>query len=201
MKHRIAVLLLSLFAILVVSVPAIQGFPGGRGSGTEEYDCGGSCHTNPSSATITMWSPSLAIDPGDTVNITVNVSGGQQTIGQPLGVMIVSALDTTSSLPSDAGWTILSDPGGLTAYNYYETSSYTGSVTWVWELTAPSTPGPHILYARAMHGGGQAYAVDDITGLTLQVNTVQVPEFGFLMPTSALIAAMVIIGGRAFKRA
>ena len=117
-----------------------------------------------------MWSPDITPAEGEAVTVMVNVTGGEAS-GAPLGVALLSALAASNSLPSDAGWTIVSDPTGTTAYNYHEITSYTGSVSWTWTLNAPSTAGPYALYAREVHGNGDTYSRDFSTGLVFIVGS------------------------------
>lgn len=154
--------------LLVAIASPLTARPGGVASGTEEYDCGGSCHDKTSSAVIAMSASNLTVPTNGTVTVTVDVSGSQS--GSILGVMIVSSLSPIpESIPGNAGWNITADPSGTTTYNYYEATNYAGSATLEWTLRAPSTSGVYPLFARVMHGGGQAYAVDDVSGLSFVV--------------------------------
>lgn len=164
--------MLLVFAVAVTGVvlmPSIVAYNNGYGSADLEYDCGGSgsCHVADSACIITMAASNSTPEPEGVVTVWVNVSGGQAS-GSPLGVMIVSATTTSNSMPSADGWTILSDPSGTTTYNYYEIPSYESSVSMAWELSAPSTLGVHLLYARVMHGNGGMYA-EDSDGLMVTV--------------------------------
>ncbi len=152
----------------VVLAPSIVAYNNGAGSGDREYDCGGSCHDTASECSITMGASNLTPEPEGTVTVWVNVTGGEAS-GSPLGVMIVSATTISNSMPSADGWTILSDPSGTTTYNYYEIASYESSISLSWELSAPSTLGVHMLFAREMHGGGGIYATDYSLGLLFTV--------------------------------
>lgn len=159
----------------IVGAPALTAYQGGIGSSTEEYDCGNSCHTKASTATVSMTASDITLTPGQSVTVTVTVSGGQA--GSILGVMLVTTLSPVpESIPAAEGWTITVDPSGTTAYNYYETTTYAGSGTYSWTLTAPQTEDVYQLYARVMHGGaGQAYAVDDLMGISLVVGATGTP--------------------------
>jgi hypothetical protein len=153
--------------IVVVLAPASGAFNGGVGTSDKEYGCGDNCHDDPSTCTIAMSATNTTPAPGDTVTVTVDVSGGQAS-GNELGVMIASATTTTNSLPSDGGWTIISDPAG-TAYNYYEVDSYTGSLSASWDLSAPTELGIHMLFARVLHGGDGPCVADYSGGLMFTV--------------------------------
>lgn len=152
-----------------VFLPSLGAYNGGVGSDNLDYDCGmDSCHDEESTSTITMSASNTTPAPSGGLSVWVNISGGE-AIGGTVGVMIVSATTTSGSLPSDAGWTIVSDPSGSTTYNYYEFDSYTGSASLEWTLTAPSALGVHMLFAREMHGGDGIYSNDYSEGLVFTV--------------------------------
>lgn len=141
--------------------------PGGVDADNYDYDCGDSCHNAASTAVITVSATNVTPAPGDPVTVTVDVSGGEASYS-PLGVQIVSATTYTNSLPSDDGWTIVADPSGSSTYNYYEVESYSGSVSLSWDMTAPTSLGVHVLFAREMHGGPGTFATDSV-GLVFTV--------------------------------
>ncbi len=151
----------------VVISPSLMATPGGVSSQNEEYDCGGSCHTQPSTATVTMWASAQHLALGADVDVVVNVSGGQAV--DIMGVMIVSVTSPVpASIPTVNGWVIRSDPGG-TNFNYNEDTTYAGSLSMRWQLSAPSIAGTYSLFARIVHGGGAAYAEDYSAGVTFLV--------------------------------
>lgn len=154
--------------VAIVLAPGLGAYNGGVDSSELDYDCGGSCHDDPSSCIVSMSATNMTPAPGSTVTVTVDISGGEAS-GNELGVMIVSATTTSNSLPSDDGWTMLSCPDGSTTNNYYEVETYSGSLTASWELSAPATLGIHMLFARVMHGGGGMYAIDYSDGLMFTV--------------------------------
>lgn len=157
--------------IMLVASPALRATPGGVGSSEQEYDCGGSCHDNPSTATISIWAPTQRLSLGGSVEVTVNVTGGQAV--DILGVMIVSDKSTVpASIPTVSGWVINSDPSGVTKFNYFETTTYSGGVSWTWSLSAPTTAGSYSLFARTMHGGGSAYATNTVSGVSFLVGNI-----------------------------
>lgn len=176
---------IGLATLLVAIAPALTARPGGVASGTEEYDCGGSCHDKASTAVMTMSASNLTVATGGSVTVTVTVSGSQS--GSILGVMLVSSLSPVpASIPSAAGWIITADPSGSTTYNYYEIMNYAGSASFVWTLTAPPTQGVYQLFARVMHGGGEAYAEDDTAGLSFIVGNVGTPGVPTVIITSPI---------------
>jgi hypothetical protein len=156
-----------LIAIAVLS-PTMTAFNNGIGDSNEQYGCSTDCHTVQSSSVLTMVPSTTTPTPGGTVTVDVSVSGGEAS-GAPIGVMILSSLTTAGSLPSDSGWTIVSDPTGATAFNYHEIPTYAGSVSWTWTLTAPTSEGIYTLYAREMHGNGETYSRDYSAGVTFVV--------------------------------
>ena len=184
-KGRVFLVLLALTAAVVIALPGINGFNGGVGDSNQQYGCSTGCHTVQSSSTISLSASATEVAPSASVTVTVTVTGGEAS-STPLGVQIVSALTKSSSLPSDAGWTITADPSGSTAFNYHEDLSYTGSVTMTWTLTAPSTPGVYTLYAREVHGNGERYQRDS-AGTVFVVGTITPGEFAVLItsPTAS----------------
>jgi len=170
-KGRIFLVLALLVPIIIAVAPLTDAFLGGAGSGIQPYDGGGSCHVTPSTAIVTMFTPSLTVAPVESVIVTVNVSGGNS--GPILGVMLVSALNPApASIPSSVGWTITADPSGSGTDNYYEISNYAGQVSLQWSLTAPPTEGTFALFARAHHGGGgEPQFANDEAGLSFIVGT------------------------------
>ena len=173
--------------LIIVGSPVLSARQGGVGSSTEEYDCGSSCHNKASTATVSMSASDTTLTPGQAVTVTVAVSGGQS--GNILGVMLVTTLSPVpESIPAAKGWTINADPSGTTAYNYYEVTNYAGSGTYSWSLTAPEVDDAYQLFARVMHGGGdQAFAVDDVVGVSIAVGSTGTPVgpiVSIISPTS-----------------
>lgn len=166
-KGRIAFLtIICLSLVTVTLVPSLLASPGGVTIENQEY-CGVSCHSQPSTASLTMWASAQQVAPGDPVEVIVNVSGGQ-AVGI-LGVMIVSVKSpVATSIPTANGWVITSDPGGTT-FNYNEAATYSGSASMHWQLNAPTITGSYTLYARTLHGGGDTYSADYSAGVTFLV--------------------------------
>ncbi|OGS55758.1 MAG: hypothetical protein A3K60_04315 [Euryarchaeota archaeon RBG_19FT_COMBO_56_21] len=177
--------LLAVLSGVVVLSPMLSAYNNGIGDSTEEYGCSTGCHTVQSSSVITMWSPNATPAEGETVTVIVNVTGGEAS-GAPLGVAILSALATSGSLPSNAGWTIVSDPTGGSTNNYHETPTYTGSVSWTWTLKAPNTAGDYTLYAREVHGNGDTFSHDFTTGLVFLVGSDIIPDTIAVIITSPI---------------
>jgi hypothetical protein len=177
-----------MLALLVLISPVIDARRNGVGSGTEEYDCGGSCHSVLSSATITMFASNLTPATGQSLTVTVNVSGGSSDA--ILGVMIVSSLSPVpASIPSAAGWVITTDPSGLATYNYHEITDYASQTSMTWTLTAPQQTGIYNLYARVMHGSPSGaseveYAKDYVDGLSFIVGSAGLPGIPNVVLTS-----------------
>ncbi len=166
--RSVVIIILAISSAFVFLAPTMVAYPGGPLPGSYDYGCGGSCHDDESSATITMWTPLRLIEPHDLINVTVNVTGAEAD-GTPLGVMILSALGGENSSLASQGWTIIKDPGGITSYNYYQVASYAGSVSMTWTLMAPVANCTVSLYAREMHGDGGSYVTDYAQGLTFTV--------------------------------
>jgi hypothetical protein len=118
-----------------------------------------------------MSASSTVIAPGEQVTVAVTVTGGE-TLNKPLGAMILSKLSGSRTMPSENGWTIVSDTFG-TAVNYNEVASYSGSTTFTWTLEAPSSPGTYTLYARMENSvDGIGYYKDYSAGLAFTVRSV-----------------------------
>lgn len=177
-----------MLALLVLISPVIDARRNGVGSGTEEYDCGGSCHEVLSSATITMFASNLTPATGQSLTVTVNVSGGSSDA--ILGVMIVSSLSPVpASIPSAAGWVITSDPSGSATDNYHEITNYASQTSMIWTLAAPSQAGIYTLYARVMHGAPSGaseveYAKNYVDGLSFAVGSAGTPGIPNVILTS-----------------
>lgn len=154
MRTRKKLLLWAMVGVTAISLalsPTLSARPGGEDSGIQEYDCGGSCHEIQGSAVLTMWASSTSPTISSDVTVIVNVTGGEAA--GILGVMLVASKSPSpSSIPMNAGWTMVQDPGGTSTNNYFEIKTYAGSTSMQWTLKAPSTPGIYTLFARAMHG-------------------------------------------------
>lgn len=157
--------------MLVLLIAPVSGWTGGGGnSNYQAGDC--SCHGTISSATVTMSASSTVLKPGEEVTVTVNVTGGE-TVNKPLGVMILSKLSGSRTMPTQNGWTIVSDTFGTTV-NYNEVPSYSGSATFTWKLKAPESTGTYTLYARMENSvNGIGYYKDYSAGLSFSVKNVK----------------------------
>ncbi len=162
--------IVSVLAAIVVVAPNMTAYSGGVTDSNEEYGCSTNCHTVVSTSTIAMSASTTTPATGGDVTVTVEVTGGEAS-NTPLGIMVISALTQTGSLPQDAGWTIVTDPSGSTAFNYHEDKSYTGSVSMTWSLKAPTTAGVYTLYAREIHGNGNTYSHDYSAGIAFIVGS------------------------------
>ncbi len=174
MSRRNVFIVIALLLLVVVSfAPPLRAYNGGVSPGNYQYGAP-TCHSKQSSSTIQMSASNYTPDPGASVTVTVTVTGGEAS-NSPLGVMIVSATTSSNSLPSNDGWAIVSDPTGTTTYNYYETESYTGSLSATWTLNAPTINGTYKLYAREVHGNGETYTNRFVSGISFEVGITTVP--------------------------
>jgi hypothetical protein len=127
----------------------------------------------------------MALSTGQTVSVWVNVTG---SIGGtvPLGALIASNQASSGSLPTQNGWTILSDPSGTSSkYNYYKTDSYSGSRSFKWTLSAPITAGSYPLYARILHAGANEFTKSaGPLNFNVQVAAVSPPIVHISSPTN-----------------
>jgi hypothetical protein len=167
-RGHVLLAIVSVLAAIVVVAPNMTAYSGGVADSNEQYGCSTNCHTVHSTSVITMSASTTTPATGGDVSVTVNVTGGEAA-NTPLGIMVISALTQTGSLPQDAGWTIVSDPTGSTAFNYHEDKSYSGSVSMTWSLKAPTTAGVYTLYAREIHGNGNTYSNDYTSGMVFAV--------------------------------
>jgi hypothetical protein len=168
--------LVSFFLIAIYSVIEISGVPGGPGDSNLQYDCGQSCHYVDlggvqSSGTISMNTNNSNPEVGNPVIVDVTVSSTEQASGEPISVFLLSELSFVESLPTESGWTIISDPHGGTSNSIEEPADSSGGATFQWILKAPLSPGSYTLYAREHHGDGTdvPYFNDFTTGITFDV--------------------------------
>lgn len=166
-RRALLLLIASISVLSAMMLPLAAGYSGINVDGDEEYGCA-PCHNVKSSATIDMWASDMRPDPGAPVTVKVNLSGGEADL-TPVGVLLISSLSADGSLPTDNGWTIVNDPSGTTAYNYYQIDAYNGVASLTWELLAPDTEGPYILYADILHGNGGTYYNENTDGLSFIV--------------------------------
>ncbi|HEX9907189.1 MAG TPA: Ig-like domain-containing protein [Thermoplasmata archaeon] len=168
MRKSAAFILVAIISgIAFALAPSLSAYEGGVANSDREAGCISPCHSVQSSAIISMQASNMTPDLGASVTITVTVSGGQAS-NSPMGVLLLSSFGASNSKPSDAGWTITSDPSGTT-FNFNQVDSYAGSATFEWTLNAPAVDGLYALYARIAHGGGETYVGDYDAGLTFVV--------------------------------
>lgn len=150
---------LAIIAIGVLSIATASPVSShGSFSGNQQYGAA-SCHGTDSTVSVTIESSpanGITLQTNQTISIWVNVTG---TIGgDAMGVLIASNTAEQGSLPTENGWSILSDPSGMaTTYNYYKMPSYAGSGSFKWTLKAPSSSGTYPIYALALHADSNEY--------------------------------------------
>jgi hypothetical protein len=201
LRTRKAILAL-LALILIFSAVAIPVVSKSNFSGNQQYGYCDNCHSALSTMSATMESSpgaSNQISPGVTVTIWVNVTGSVSGATQ-VGALIASTTGTSSSLPSNGGWTITSDPSGTASvYNYFKFTPYSGQHSFKWVLTAPQATGAHSLYGRILHSGNQEY-YRNVGPLTFNVQSVPVnaPQVVITSPLNgATISGSITITGTA----
>jgi hypothetical protein len=169
-RTSLLTIVMAMVAIVIVTTP-ILAHNGGEGVGDQQIGCAGTSKHTTGLATVTMGGSPMNPTVGQQVTVWVNVTGGA-TVGRLYGVMIISALSGTTSLPSSDGWTILSDPSGTAANNYFERTATAGQNSFMWTLTAPAS-GSHTLYSKAYYsGGGTSSATIFTQGLAFTVGGV-----------------------------
>lgn len=146
--------------VMVMLIAPVSGWTSGGGNNNYQAgDC--SCHNEVSTATVSMAASSTILSPGQQVTVTVTVKGGE-TVDRPLGVMIVSKLAGSKTLPTENGWKVVSDTWGTT-YNYNEVPSYSGTAKFTWTLEAPQSAGTYSLYVRMENSGAGKITYKDFT--------------------------------------
>jgi hypothetical protein len=159
-RHNVRALTALMVAFLIFLSIGIEAFNNGHTQNDNiEWDCGGSCHSDPSTSVLTIEASKTTVTPGELIDIYTNVTGAEAS-ATPLGIMIVRSQTITNSQPSVDGWVIINDPSMSGSFNYYEAPSVTAAVSWVWQFQAPVTPGSYNLYAHQHHGNGGRFDVD-----------------------------------------
>jgi hypothetical protein len=176
-KSRSRVLLGTLALVASVYISSLTfGFPSGTGDSSIGY--GGcavtGCHFDDpkeGNATIEMWASSLSVLVDETVTVYINVTSWTLSSNNMIGVFLLRALTAgDSDVPSTDGWRIITDPNG-NKHNYVQTTvSGPGDMaSFRWDLRAPFSSGTYSLFARVHYGGGNAFWVEESTGLTFEV--------------------------------
>jgi hypothetical protein len=159
-KHNVRALTALMVTFLIFLSIGIEAFNNGHTLNDNiEWDCGGSCHSDPSTATLTLSASKTTVTPGEIIDVIATVTGAEAS-ASPLGIMIVRSQTITNSQPSVDGWVIIDNPAGTGSFNYYEEPSVTGGGTWTWQFQAPMVPGNYNLYAHQHHGNGGRFDVD-----------------------------------------
>jgi hypothetical protein len=177
MEHRKRVLIATLALVASVYVSSLTfGWPSGAGDSSIGYGgcLGDPCHLPDQAkgnATIEMWASSLSVLVDATVTVYVNVTSWTLSSNNMIGVFLLRALSASGTdVPSTDGWRINTDPNG-NKHNYVQTtvSGPGDTASFRWDLRAPFSSGTYSLFARVHHGGGNAYWVEESTGLTFEV--------------------------------
>ncbi|MEE9115922.1 MAG: CARDB domain-containing protein, partial [Thermoplasmata archaeon] len=122
-------------------------------------------------ASVEMWASSLSVIVDETVTLYINVTSWTLSSNNMIGVFLLRALTAgDTDVPSTDGWRITTDPNG-NKHNYVQTTvSGPGDMaSFRWDLRAPFSSGTYSLFARVHYGGGNAYWVENTTGLTFDV--------------------------------
>lgn len=151
-------LTLVLLCILMLSMPPSLAKPGGQGDGDRDFSCAESCHVGnsgaESSATSTIELDRSRVFTGQTISLTVKVSGMELSKKGLVGVFLLSSLsnDVGKSI-EDSGWTIVQDPnGGDNNYVEKPVLSASQGATFTWILRAPDNPNTFYVYSAIHHG-------------------------------------------------
>ncbi|NYT11920.1 MAG: hypothetical protein GKC03_05120 [Methanomassiliicoccales archaeon] len=154
-KYLFTGLAILTIALMVALSPLASSY--GSYSGNQEYGAT-SCHEVESTVTVTMESNPTGgiISPNQPVRVWVNVTG--EISGDELGALISSNTAEEGSLPTENGWTILTDPSGETQYNYYKDPEYDGEASFLWVLEAPMENDTYPIYSKVVHAGDTLYS-------------------------------------------
>ncbi len=146
-----------MLATLLLFAPSLgSANPSGVGEGAFDAQCGGACHgdadmNRSSTSIVSLHSEAVAYE-GLLTSVTVSIENIETTQQGLLGVFLLSSLSGAGDLPSDDGWTIISNSEGGTE-NYVEItvlpSQDQRNVTWT--LRAPSI-GQYELHGAIHHG-------------------------------------------------
>lgn len=176
-ERRSQVLIATLALVASICLSSLTfGFPSGTGDSSIGY--GGcavtSCHFDDpkeGNATVEMWASSLSVLVDETVTVYINVTSWTLSSNNMIGIFLLRALTAgDTDVPSTDGWRITTDPNG-NKHNYVQTtvSGPGDTASFRWDLRAPFSSGTYSLFARVHYGGGNAYWVEDSTGLTFVV--------------------------------
>lgn len=172
-----------ILATLLLFAPSLgSANPSGVGEGAFDAQCGGACHgdadmNRSSPSIVTLQSEEVAYE-GLLTSVTVSIENIQTTQQGLLGVFLLSSLSGAGDLPSDDGWTIISNSEGGTE-NYVEItvlpSQNQRNVTWT--LRAPDT-GQYELHGAIHHGtqDGSEAPFFGQSSTPIVVDVVVVPE-------------------------
>ena len=154
-RSRLALVLL---CILMLSIPPSLAKPGGQGDGDRDFSCAESCHVGnsgaESSATATIELDRSRVFTGQTISLSVKVSGMELSKKGLVGVFLLSSLSNGAGKSiEDSGWTIVQDPnGGDNNYVEKPVLSASQGATFTWVLRAPDNPNTVFVYTAIHHG-------------------------------------------------
>ena len=181
----------ALFLSIILAValfPSISGYRGGVEDGDWDYRQCDNCHASDGSGVLMMEATTLTPEPGDLLEVTVNVTESLLTDDRKVGVFLLRDLADEGD-PALDGWTILSDPHGGQHSYVEEALPETGiGFAFTWTLQAPSAKGLYKLHALVDHGGDGALTEIHTAGLEFNVSISPLPRFiGHNLPEQALV--------------
>lgn len=149
-------------AISVCTTSSLVAYDNGYGDADMPTAMGGcanaiGCHTRNATGSIAL--TSAADDgtwdtPGEsgTITATVNIDAVADDDSLPGVALLDANLNVNIKV---AGWSVTSDPNSNPSpFNYNEREHVLGDEVFVWNVTAPSTPGTYAVLGRMLYGRG-----------------------------------------------
>lgn len=207
LKRKSLILISFTVAILTLTTIAapLMANPGGVTNGDWQAGCTEPCHGSPSTVALQVYSDNYNPVEREMFNVTCNATGGPT--GKPLGMMLLVAFSGNTH-PSSHDFVIVTDPSGVTNYNYNQVDLYTGFASFKWTLLAPGNLqgiGWHKLYFKVVNGdAGVGYSKFDTQNyLAIEVKakvpppivTITAPANGASVSGTIPVTATITSGG------
>ena len=155
---RISRILLVMVCTLTLLVSPSLAKPGGQGDADRDFSCADSCHVGESggqsSATIIIELDRTRVFTGQTISISVKVSGMELSKKGLVGVFLMTPVSNgVGKSIEHSGWTVIQDPNGG-SNNFVEKPVLSSSqgATFTWIVRAPSETGMVSIDAAIHHG-------------------------------------------------
>jgi len=182
--HPSRFLLVLLCAVTLLVSPSLAK-PGGQGDADRDFSCADSCHVGESggqsSATILIELDRDRVFTGQTISISVKVSGMELSKKGIVGVFLISPVSNgVGKSIEQSGWTVVQDPNGG-SNNFVEKPVLSASqgATFTWIVRAPSETGLTNVDAAIHHGADpnpDDIAFQATSGQPLSIEIEPMPE-------------------------